>query len=130
VTSESDRVGGGAIAFAPDGKRIAFFSGGAIKTIPVEGGQSEVLVAEIEYGRHSNLAYSPDGSKIAHNAGGKIWITPLATGVLEELRTGLPEDARLSEFGWSPDGEKIVFTASTGGEQEFWLIRDFLPEQR
>ena len=130
VTSESDRVGGGAIAFAPDGKRIAFFSGGAIKTIPVEGGQSEVLVAEIEYGRHSNLAYSPDGSKIAHNAGGKIWITPLATGVLEELRTGLPEDARLSEFGWSPDGGKIVFTASTGGEQEFWLISDFLPERR
>jgi Tol biopolymer transport system component len=120
-------LGGGAIAFSPDGERIAFFSGGAIKTIPIEGGRTATLVDEIESSRHSQLAYSPDGSKVAHNAGGKIWITPLATGVPEELRAGLPEDARLSEFGWSPDGEKIAFMASIGGEPEFFLISDFLP---
>jgi len=123
VTSEEDSVGGGAIAFSPDGKRIAFFSGGAIKMIPVQGGQPEVLVAEVKSGRHSQLAYSPDGSKIAHNAQGKIWITPLNRGVPEELSTGLPKDVRLSEFGWSPDGEKIAFFASIGGE-------DFLPQKR
>jgi Tol biopolymer transport system component len=127
VTSEADSLGGGAIAFAPDGKRIAFFSGGAIKTIGVEGGQPELLVAEVKSRRHSQLAYSPDGSKIAHSAEGKIWITPLATGVPEELRTGLPEEADLSEFDWSPDGEKIAFMASIGGEAEFFLISDFLP---
>lgn len=130
VTSEEDSVGGGAIAFSPDGERIAFFSGGAIKTIPVEGGQPEVLVAEVKSGRHSQLAYSPDGLKIAHNAEGKIWITPLDGGVPEELRTGLPKDVNLSEFGWSPDGEKIAFFASIGGEAEFWLISDFLPEEK
>ncbi len=127
ISSEADSVGGGAIAFSPDGKRIAFFSGGAIKTISIEGGQPEVLVAEVRSGRHSQLAYSPDGSKIAHNAAGKIWITPLDGGVPGELRTGLQEDARLSEFGWSPDGEKIAFMASIGGEAELWLISDFLP---
>ena len=127
VTSEADSVDGGAIAFSPDGKRIAFFSGGAIKTIAVEGGQPEVLVAEVKSGRHSQLAYSSDGSKIAHNAAGKIWITPLDGGVPEELRTGLPKDVKLSEFGWSPDGEKIAFFASIGGEAEFWLISNFLP---
>jgi Tol biopolymer transport system component len=130
VTSEEDSVGGGAVAFSPDGERIAFFSGGAIKTIPVEGGQPEVLVAEVRSGRHSQLAYSPDGSKIAHNAEGKIWITPLDGGVPEELRTGLPIDAMLSGFGWSPDGEKIAFFASIGGEAEFWLISNFLSEKR
>ncbi len=127
MTSEADSLGGGAIAFAPDGKRIAFFSGGAIKTIGVEGGQPELLVAEVKSRRHSQLAYSPDGSKIAHSAEGKIWITPLATGVPEELRTGLPEEADLSEFGWSPDGKKIAFMASIGGEAEFFLISEFLP---
>ena len=130
VTSEEDSVGGGSIAFSPDGERIAFFSGGAIKTIPVEGGQPEVLVAEVKSGRHSQLAYSPDGLKIAHNADAKIWIAPLDGRNPEELRTGLPKDAKLSEFGWSPDGEKIAFFASIGGEAEFWLVSDFLPQKR
>ncbi|MCK5712104.1 MAG: hypothetical protein KAI25_05270 [Hyphomicrobiaceae bacterium] len=77
---------------------------------------------------YHQLAYSPDGSRIAHNAGGKIWITASDGGAPEELRTGLPEGANHSEFGWSPSGEKIVFMALIGGEPEFWLIRDFLPE--
>jgi Tol biopolymer transport system component len=128
ITSEADSVGGGAIAFSPDGERIAFFSDGSIKTVPVEGGEPEMLVAEVKSGRHSQLAYSPDGSKIAHNAGGKIWITSLGRGKPEELRTGLPENTKLSEFGWSPDGEKIAFIASIGGEKGFWLIENFLPE--
>ncbi len=46
ITSANDSVGVGAITFTPDGKRIAFFSQGMIKTIPVEGGKSEVLVVK------------------------------------------------------------------------------------
>jgi Tol biopolymer transport system component len=128
VSSESDRVAGGAIAFSPDGERIAFFSDGAIKTISVEGGESGMLVAEVKSGRHSQLAYSPDGSKIAHNAMGKIWITRLDGGEPEELQTGLPEGARLSDLDWSRDGEKIAFVGTIGGESEFWLIENFLPD--
>jgi Tol biopolymer transport system component len=130
ITSEADGVDGGAIAFSLDGKRIAFFSGDTIKTIPVQGGQPEVLVAEAKSSRHSQLAYSPDGSKIAHSVAGKIWINKLDGGVPEELRTGLPNDVRLSEFGWSPDGEKIAFFASSGGDAEFWLVSDFLPQKK
>jgi Tol biopolymer transport system component len=130
VSSESDNVGGGAIAFSPDGERIAFFSKGSIKTIPVEGGEPEVLVGEVKSDRHSQLAYSPDGSKIAHNARGKIWITSLDGGEPQELSTGLPKDAKLGEFSWSPDGEKMAFVASIGGEAEFWLIENFLPKSK
>ncbi|UCC84476.1 MAG: PD40 domain-containing protein [Gemmatimonadota bacterium] len=129
ITSEADSVGDGAIAFSPDGERIAFFSGNAIKTIPVEGGKSEVLVGHVRSDEYSQLAWSPDGSKIAHNAAGKIWITRLDGGTPEELRTGLPRDAELSDVSWSPDGEKIAFVGSTGGDAEFWLISDFLPSQ-
>jgi Tol biopolymer transport system component len=135
LTSEADSVGIAGIAFSPDGERIAFFSGDAIKTVPVHGGQPEVLVADVRSGMHSHLEWSPDGSRIAHNVlelspagvSGKIWITPLDGGAPEELRTGLPQDARLSDFGWSPDGERIVFLADSGGDFEFWLISDFLP---
>jgi len=130
VTSQADSVSERPIAFSPDGQRIAFFSGGTIRTIPVAGGRSEVLVARVQSTRHGQLAYSPDGSKIAHNADGKIWITRLDGGAPEELSTGLPEDAELGEFGWSPDGERIAFLATLGGEPEFFLISDFLPEER
>jgi Tol biopolymer transport system component len=128
VSSETDSVDGGAIAFSPDGVWIAFFSNGAIKAIPVEGGEPKVLVAEVKSGRHSQLAYSPDGSKIAHNATGRIWTTLLGGGEPEELQTGLPEGARLSDLSWSPDGEKIAFVGTFGGDSEFWLIEDFLPK--
>jgi Tol biopolymer transport system component len=129
ITSEAVSVGDGAIAFSPDGERIAFFSGNAIKTIPVEGGQPEVLIGHVRSGEDSQLAWSPDGSKIAHNAAGKIWITRLDGGTLEELRTGLPRDAELSDVSWSQDGEKIAFVGSIGGDAEFWLISDFLPSR-
>jgi Tol biopolymer transport system component len=130
VTSEADSVGDGAIAFAPDGRRIAYFSRGAIMTVPTEGRRPEVLVADVRSGRHSQLQWSADGTRIAHNAGGGIWITRLGGGRPEQLRTGLPDGAELGDFGWSPDGEKIVFMASTGGDLEFWLISDFLPRER
>ena len=113
--------------FSPDGESIAFFSGNAIKTIPIGGGHSDVLVRDVRSGWQSQLAYSPDGSKIAYSIGGKIWITSLDDGESQELRTGLPEDARLGDFDWSPDGFQIAFVASMGGEPEFWLISDFLP---
>lgn len=127
LTAEADSVGGGAITFTPDGESIAFFSDNTIKTIPVEGGQIEALVRDVRSGWQSQLAYSPDGSKIAHSFGGKIWITSLDDGESQELPTGLPEDARLGDFDWSPDGSQIAFVASMGGEPEFWLISDFLP---
>jgi Tol biopolymer transport system component len=130
ITSEADSVDFGGISFTPDGERIAYFSSGAVKTKPIEGGRPEVLMAEVRQGRHSQLAYLPDGTKIAHNADGKIWITTLATGETAELRTGLPENFHLSEFGWSPDGSKMTFMTTSGDEPELWLISDFLPGER
>lgn len=127
VTAETDIVGNGAIAFSPDGTNITFFSDGKIKNIPLEGGQQKVVVGNVKFGRHSHMAYSPDGLKIAYNIDGKIWIRKIDDGGTEELETGLSPNVQISEFSWSPNGEKIAFVASSGGELEFYLVENFLP---
>ncbi len=130
ISSESDSLGSGAIAFSPDGERIAFFSDDVIKTIRLDGGQPEVLIAGVQSGRQSDLAWSPDGAKIAYSGSGRIRIALVGGGAPEELRTGLPDGTSHGAFSWSPDGEKIAFVGWIGGEAEFWLISEFLPRER
>ncbi len=126
VTSANDSVGRGSITFTPDGKQIAFFSGNDIRTIPVEGGKSDVLLTGVNFNHKSRLTWSPDESKITYNFNGKIWIATLSTGEKTELKTGLPENYYLDDFDWSPDGQRITFIASTGEGFEFWLISNFM----
>jgi len=38
------------------------------------------------------------------------------------------EDVNIYHFDWSPDGEQFVFTGWKGGDGEFWLMENFLPE--
>ena len=78
-------------------------------------------------GRH-RLAWSSDGESIAYTAAGKIWIASVSDGSSLELQTGLPEGTHFGDFGWSPDGEKLVFLASSGGGVDLWLVSDFPPK--
>lgn len=130
LTGEADSVAHGPIAFSPDGRRIAFFSNGAIRTISSTGGEpSKVLVASVRSSAQSDLAWSPDGTKIAHSGAGRIWIASVAGGAPEALVTGLPQGTRHGSFSWSPDGKRIAFVGSSGGDAEFWLIKGFLPQR-
>ena len=131
LTSREDSVAGGPIAVSPDGRRIAFLSNGAFKTIPVAGGgKPELLLDAPQANEESDLAWSPDGSRIAYSGAGKIWIAPGdGSGPPVELRTGLPTEARHDTFSWSPDGTRIAFYGGIGGEDELWMISDFLPKE-
>jgi len=120
------------MAFSPDGSRIAYFSGNTIKVVPVQGGPSEVLVsADSPFAFFSVLAWSPDGTRIVEAPlDGKIWLDHLASGQRTELDTGLSDGFVYYSVAWSPDGERIAFAALRPSETEFWLIGDFLPEER
>jgi Tol biopolymer transport system component len=130
VSSDSDAVAVGGIAFSPDGDRIAYFSDSAIKAIPVGGGPSEVLLEVSDLRYFPNLSWSPDGSQIAYipAEGGEIRVGSLDTGRSVPLVTGLSPEPRYSSVAWSPDGQRIAFGASWPQEDEFWLIGDFLPK--
>jgi Tol biopolymer transport system component len=131
LTSDSDQVSYGPVAWAPDGKHIAYYSeDNKLKLVPAEGGPSRVLVVGLKgYISDSGLSWSPDGRELAYITHDKIFRLNLESGKSEEVPTGLP-DAHLMQMAWSPDGKTIAFSALQGGDPELWLMEDFLPSRQ
>ncbi|MGC1300842.1 MAG: LpqB family beta-propeller domain-containing protein, partial [Caulobacteraceae bacterium] len=99
-------------SLSPDGREIAFVSGGDIWTAPAQGGEARLLVTDPA--TESRPIYSPDGSKLAFmsNRGGgstNIYVLTLATGELARLTYA---DTAEQLDGWSRDGKWIYFSSS------------------
>jgi len=130
ITSEYNKVGLGSIDWSPDGKTIAYFSrDNTINLIPAEGGEHKVLldVGSIKHNWFSDLAWSPDGSELAYTSAGRLMVVSLKSGQTREVQTGVLEKG-VTDFyiDWSPDGSKFAFSAGFGGDEELWLMEDFL----
>ena len=128
LTSDAVQVAEGEVRWSPDGKTIAYF--GADKTlrlIPSTGGGSRVLT-QVPVGTgflgFLGLSWSPDGSKLAYTTIQKTWVIPASGGEPREIPVGY--DGRILQIDWSPDGLTLAFTGATGGEEEVWLMSDFL----
>jgi Tol biopolymer transport system component len=97
---------------SPDGREIAFASGGDIWTVPAAGGDARLLISHEATERRP--LYSPDGRYLAfmstRTGGGDIYLLTLATGQLRRLTSD--DGAEVLE-GWSQDSAWIYF-ASTG----------------
>src|SRR5580692_12622268 len=98
-------------AISPDGKEIAFVSGGDIWTVSSGGGEAHLLVTHPA--TESRPLYSPDGTKLAfvstRTGAGNIYILTLATGELTRLTYSDRPDAL---DGWSHDGKWLYFTSA------------------
>jgi Tol biopolymer transport system component len=129
ITSSSDRVGKGRINWSPDGKWIGFFSDDkAIKVISPEGGNSKIVLNDVEPDIIDGLSFSPDGNKIAFSNKNKIFTIDLSGENKTEVKTGLDEIHTMP--AWSPDGKKIAFSANNIEETDLWLMEDFLPLEK
>jgi len=127
ITTEADSVAWAPVDWAPDGNSIAFFSNdNSIRFIPVEGGKSRLITEVDSVNSQFELAWSPDGKELAYTDQGKIWI--YTNGKSKEVKTGVTGHA--TKLGWSPDGKKIAFTAYAGGDNELWLMENFLPLEK
>ena len=87
-------------AISPDGREIAFVSGGDIWTVAAAGGEAHLLVTHSA--TESRPLYSPDGTKLAfvstRTGSGNIYVVTLATGELTRLTYSDRQDAL---DGWS-----------------------------
>ncbi len=96
---------------SPDGREIAFVSGGDIWTVPSVGGQARLLVSHEATERRP--LYSPDGRHLAfmstRTGGGDIYVLALATGQLRRLTH---EDGTDTLEGWSRDSAWVYFAST------------------
>ncbi|PYQ25476.1 MAG: peptidase S41 [Acidobacteria bacterium] len=99
-------------SLSPDGKTVAFVSGGDIWTAPAGGGEAHLLVAHPAY--DSRPLFSPDGKSLAfistRTGNGDIYVADLTTSQTRRLTY---DDGRDGLDAWSRDGKWIYFS-STG----------------
>jgi Tol biopolymer transport system component len=112
-------------ALSPDGKEIAFASGGDIWTVPASGGEAHLLISDPA--DESRPLYSPDGTRLAfvstRTGAGDIYVLTLATGALQRITFS---DSGSNLDGWSRDGQWLYFTSAANdvaGQGDIFRVR-------
>jgi Tol biopolymer transport system component len=97
---------------SPDGREIAFVSGGDIWSVPADGGEARLLVADPTNDRRP--MFSPDGQHLAfvssRTGGGDIYLLALGTGTVRRLTW---DDGTENLDGWSRDSRWVYFNSTS-----------------
>jgi Tol biopolymer transport system component len=117
--------GPGPLDWSPDGQQVlARISRTELALIPVKGGAPRVLKT-FELGA-PGARFSPDGRYIVYSrtpgkvAMADVFILDVSSGSEIPLIQH-PADDHL--FGWSPDGNWVLFLSDRSGTLDFWAIR-------
>jgi Tol biopolymer transport system component len=103
--------------FTPDGSSLLYTDGSVLRTVPIDGGKSTVLIGPDQgMGHAGNGSLSPDGllvTMMGHEIGGPGAIRFVANADGTELRS-IPEGGSNPAGTWSPDGSRIVCSDYSG----------------
>gem|GEM_PF-104275 len=112
-------------SLSPDGREIAFASGGDLWTVPAAGGEARLLVADPA--TESRPLWSPDGRRLAfvstRTGAGDVYVLDLASGALVRVTH---DDAPETLDAWSPDGRWLYLSTAArdiGGMQDVYRVR-------
>jgi Tol biopolymer transport system component len=130
----------GYIAWAPDGKQIAFKysgkaygkAGGSLYSITIDGGKEEKLFDLVNADLSSSIDWSPDGTELAFSDALRgtrrlaLYLLNLRTGKARRLTT--PPEQFWGDWNpkYSPDGLTLAFKRVTG----FWVDDLYLVGRR
>ncbi|MBX3173187.1 MAG: PD40 domain-containing protein [Gemmatimonadaceae bacterium] len=110
---------------SPDGRELAFVSGGDIWVGPADGGEARLLVAHPA--NDFRPRWSPDGRKLAfvstRTGNGDVYVLDLGTNVLRRLTF---DEGSEQLDAWSPDGEWLYVSSNSqdiAGMQDVFRIR-------
>ncbi len=99
-------------SLSPDGREIAFSSGGDLWTVSATGGEARLLVSHPA--TETRPVWSPDGARLAfistRTGNGDIYVLTLATGALRRITF---DDAPDQLNAWSRDGQYLWFHSSS-----------------
>jgi Tol biopolymer transport system component len=120
-------------AFTRDGRRAVFATDDGLFVANADGSDRRVVVASVSAGQPKGPKWSPDETQVlfvwdtSHDVGGTfvpetaLEIVDVASGTIEILVAGLP--LFVSSFGWSPEGDRILFMTSTWeGHASIWTV--------
>jgi Tol biopolymer transport system component/C-terminal processing protease CtpA/Prc len=97
-------------SMSPDGREIAFASGGDLWTVPSSGGTASLLVTDPA--TESRPLWSPDGKELAftstRNGSANVYVLRLQTNQIRRLTWS---DAYEQLDAWSPDGKWLYFSS-------------------
>lgn len=99
----------------PDGKRVLYNDGGALYTIPIEGGQPEKLNTGFANRNNNDHVISFDGKMIAisHHVEGKpgggstVYYLPITGGDPKQITDSTPSYLH----GWNPNNKEVVYVS-------------------
>jgi Tol biopolymer transport system component len=139
-----------AFSWSPDGKKLVWGEGQALKVLSVPDGTIQTLVKGSPdlttngfYGGTPNTAWSPDGTKIAYavqervndsSVRGEIWVVEAAGGSARKIADAPSSHPILQNVAWHPSGKLISARGSAAesraGIYEHWVMENFLPTDK